>query len=307
MRSIDLAAVRPDMTAFPSYVSLSESLNYVLEANEKDFTTLIENIGIKELAVFESTGSVVLYEEGDENDDEVKEEKFNFIEKAWARVKAFFEKILNQIKATITNILNKKINRKKEDLAKAVAKMNDGYEVKTYTYSGVKAKITGSEKEVDTYKKLDTRSFGYSFDKDTTTKYKEKMRGSELSITKKNIGGMLDEIIQYSTDFKANQNKLSAIYKAAKENYEAVIKQYKSNKGDNKEQLSNMRTAVQLATTHCNIALSTYYEMFGTYTKVIVDLNKILKKETSEKKDDKAKVNESAFDTELSSLFDWNY
>ena len=59
----DLLNVKADMSVIPAYsMSFAENALFVAEAVEKDFNTLFQNIGIQELAVFESTGVQVVYE-----------------------------------------------------------------------------------------------------------------------------------------------------------------------------------------------------------------------------------------------------
>lgn len=80
-------------SVIPDYVmSFSEAALYVAESINADYNSLMESIGVEELAVFESTGMEIVYE--GERLNSFKEKVVNFFKQAWSTIKGFFEKIL---------------------------------------------------------------------------------------------------------------------------------------------------------------------------------------------------------------------
>lgn len=80
-------------SVIPDYVmSFSEAALYVAESINADYNSLMESIGIEELAVFESTGMEIVYE--GERLNNFKEGVIKFFQRAWKAIKGFFEKIL---------------------------------------------------------------------------------------------------------------------------------------------------------------------------------------------------------------------
>ena len=85
-----IAETKTNMNLIPSYASMNEAVFYILEENERNFSQMIQNIGLKELAVYESTGSVLLYEADSAESKAAEGEKVNFVAKAWANLRAAF-------------------------------------------------------------------------------------------------------------------------------------------------------------------------------------------------------------------------
>lgn len=71
--------------------SFAESTFYVAEAAQRSFNKFFEEVGITELAIFESTGTVIIYE--GEKLNKFKEGFQKVLENVWASIKAAFEKI----------------------------------------------------------------------------------------------------------------------------------------------------------------------------------------------------------------------
>lgn len=152
---IDFKSIQPDMSIIPSFASLAEATMYVVEANEIHFNNMMKSIGLHELAVFESTGSVLLYEdEGEDTPEEAKseetknmeEKKEDFVAGFFTRAKTiienFLRKITNFVKGCITK-LQVAFGKKaldKENLKKLVdflPKMDDSYEISRYPWNGM--------------------------------------------------------------------------------------------------------------------------------------------------------------------------
>lgn len=88
-----LENVEANRSVIPDYcVSFEEEAMYVQEFAEANVTSFLEEVGISELAVFESTGELVVYEDG--NDRGIKDKAKELLQKIWAVIKAAYEKVL---------------------------------------------------------------------------------------------------------------------------------------------------------------------------------------------------------------------
>lgn len=113
--------------SFPSSVlSFSEAALYVCEGIESSYNEMFEQIGIHELAVYESTGNLISYTEADEGKEENTgtalavpgSENKKFYEKViewfksiWGRIKGFFEGAINKFKTVIEENKKKIVNK----------------------------------------------------------------------------------------------------------------------------------------------------------------------------------------------------
>ena len=85
-----------DRSVIPaSCISFSESAMYVADAAQRYFNEFYEQIGIEELAIFESTGSVVVYEGA--RLQAFKEAVAKIFENIWKAIKSAYEKIMAKI------------------------------------------------------------------------------------------------------------------------------------------------------------------------------------------------------------------
>ena len=101
----DLLKVEADMSVIPAHtLTFSENALYVAEAIERDFNEMIKNIGINELAVYESTGMQIVYE--GEKLKSFKEAIIKFFQEMWKKIKAAFEAVMVKF-----NELRKKVNK----------------------------------------------------------------------------------------------------------------------------------------------------------------------------------------------------
>lgn len=115
-----LKETQADMSIIPAYtMTFAENSLFVAEATEKVFNELFQQVGVNELAVFESTGMQIVYE--GENLKQFKDMVVNAFKKLWSAIKGFFEGILNKF-----NTMSKeaKKNLFKVD-ASDVDKLND--------------------------------------------------------------------------------------------------------------------------------------------------------------------------------------
>lgn len=99
--------IKTDRSVIPAgCLSFSEGALYIAEATENEFNKLFESIGIEELAVYESTGSEVVYEGA--KLDEFKNKVIEFFKGFLAKVKHAYEIIVDKfnemVKGTKKNL-----------------------------------------------------------------------------------------------------------------------------------------------------------------------------------------------------------
>ncbi len=327
--------VKPDMSVIPAFASLNESAYYIIEANEKDFTEMIKSIGLHELGVFEATGSVLLYETDSEEKKEDDEKKEGFLVKIWARIKAVFEKFLTKIKekcAQVSSLLvNSKIRGK--DIEANIDKLPDDFKYERYPYTKLYEALKASNPDNLLRARANTNS-------ETTKNMIDKYTNSnsnDADEIRKEIRGEKKETL-YKADLKNNINKIMTVvtdynnasaaiknfYKNTQNYFDKLIKDAKD-QDTNKVFLNDMKMKANKTVLYANILLSEYYSLYMENVKLVLKLAKI-KDTTSDKSEEKkeevkpeekkeeAKGKEkvevqhnSAFDSELSSLFDWTY
>lgn len=93
--NLDGETIKTDKTVIPEgCLSFSEQALYIAEAAENEFNKLFESVGIDELAVFESTGTEVVYEGA--KLDEFKKKAIQFFKDLWAKIKRGYEMIVDK-------------------------------------------------------------------------------------------------------------------------------------------------------------------------------------------------------------------
>lgn len=114
--NLDGVTIKADRSVIPQgCLSFSEQALYVAEATENEFNKLFESVGINELAVFESTGSEIVYE--GEKLDEFKKNAVEFFKNLWAKIKAAYEMVVDKFneavkgtKKNLSKIESKQLN-----------------------------------------------------------------------------------------------------------------------------------------------------------------------------------------------------
>lgn len=297
-----LNTVKPDMSVIPAFASLNESAYYVVEAIERDFTELIKSIGIHELGIFESTGSVLLYEKESEEAKEVNEKKEGFLVSVWSKVKAIFEKFLTKIKEIYTNYLEKAGNKIKDKAAleKNISNLKDNFSVKTYKYDGLQQVL---EKNVSNLATVASDPTKYEEDKNaaneviankngdikTIDKINAELRGDSVEITKETLKANFGAIVDATKNYKTTQDNIKKFYNATKNYFDQLIAEEKKAENHSKENLNALKIKANRATMYCSAVLSNYYQKFGTNVKILLILAGASSKKNEPKKDDKAK------------------
>ena len=121
----DILRSAPTKKVFSDYCnSFTEAALYIAESVERDFNDMMFNIGVHELAVYESTGMQIVYEA--EEKKSLINKAVELFQKIWSSIKGFFEDALQKITDMIKES-NKKIAGK-IDLSKINFKDKDGNE-----------------------------------------------------------------------------------------------------------------------------------------------------------------------------------
>lgn len=128
-----LEIIEADRSVIPSTcTSFEEQSMYVAEHAENILTGFFENVGINELAVYESTGEFVVYE--GERLNELKTKAKEVLDKIWATIKAGYEKVLAFFSGHTLNAKKKFKDLTSSDLDK----FEDSYKFgKTHDFSGI--------------------------------------------------------------------------------------------------------------------------------------------------------------------------
>ena len=99
----EMGKLPADRSVIPSYCeSFSESAVYVAEASTRYINDFFKEVGITELAIFESTGSVVVYEGA--KLQAFKEKLAKVWDSIWRAIKGLFEKVAGTFESLKNNL-----------------------------------------------------------------------------------------------------------------------------------------------------------------------------------------------------------
>ena len=307
------AGINP--TLIPSYASLNEAVFYLLEDNERNFTDLIQNIGLKELAFYESTGSVLLYEAGSEEEKEAKKGTGNFITKAWANIRTLFERLLSNAKklfekvtSAIGGLFNKGSDKAKvakaegvtkkanyDDLVAAVDKIEDGFfdSLKSTAYSyksfgGSKLDQHDSYFDISKFVDADAIKSAWEISEINPEEVKKKIRGDEEPITKEAVKSSFKDIFDSVTNNATQTKEIKTLYGAAKDNFDKRLKDAKAAE-NNKDEMAKLKGLIQASTVIYSAIISEYYAVLVRNAKIVLKANAVAKKNAKpeEKKEEK--------------------
>ena len=128
-----LETIKANRSVIPSTcTSFEEEAMYVAEYGENVLTGFLEDVGINELAVYESTGEFVVYE--GERLNELKAKAKEVLDKIWSAIKAGYEKVLAFFSSHTLNAKDKFKDLKASDLDKFDSNYDFG---KTHDFSGI--------------------------------------------------------------------------------------------------------------------------------------------------------------------------
>lgn len=335
----DLLNVKADTSVIPAYsMSFAENALFVAEAVEKDFNTLFQNIGIQELAVFESTGVQVVYE--NEKLDKFKDSIVKFFQTMWEKIKGAFEAVLKKFEELKKEAMKKIVKFSKSDLDKLDPEKKFG---KTHKFD-----IDDIEKDIygDNAKKYAqevTDKFTKYLDnmenvKEDIAETKEelladvckKVSGLYVDNTKEmteEIGKRVGDEVEADLDFvKDNFNdiydvvingstvrQIKALYKGSKEFIFNAIKAVKKYDDERTKAAAAEVSVLKNIAMAMNIAngkrLDVYKRRYGEYRNILVRVAIALGKVKDSKKEDKKEesVGESVSYqlNRIDSMFNW--
>lgn len=267
--NLDGETIKADRTVIPEgCLSFSEQALYIAEASENEFNKLFESVGIEELAVFESTGSEVIYEGA--KLDEFKKKAVQFFKDIWAKIKRGYEMIVdkfnevtNSAKKNFPKLTSKDLDRiKLEDIAK-MGKVHE------YDFGGatprenaqklideIKAEVKSAKEDEDRANLKDKyedkivsriSGTGKTSIKEAKDDLKKKYIGNEKDVdfawAKKNF----DSIQQHT--FSAPRKEIRKSFNEEKENIDKVIKLVKEFE---ETDVNYAKTTISLLRDVCN-------------------------------------------------------
>ena len=130
--------VVPDMSDIPEYASMEEAVLYVVEADVKLINNFYREIGLNELAVYETTGNFVdYYTEADDNAEGEKKEPGK-LGKLAGSIKERGEKLVKDIAAKIKGLFEKALSVIQDSVAYAATKLGG---TKAFNAENLKKKL----------------------------------------------------------------------------------------------------------------------------------------------------------------------
>lgn len=116
MNNIASTSIIPDHC-----LSFYEQSLYVAEAAHAAYNECFKEIGIEELAVFESTGSTIVYEDGSQGLADIKAKIVKIFTNIWASIKEAYEKMIKKIDEIAKTTRTKYVNKITVDGLKVIA------------------------------------------------------------------------------------------------------------------------------------------------------------------------------------------
>lgn len=242
-------------------LTFAEQSLYVAEAAQAAFNEMFESIGIDELAVYESTGSVAVYEGA--RLDAFKEKAIGVFKKIWSAIKEAYDKVSNWFDQKFREMRQKKLNKFNADnVAKIPADRNLGktrsYDLSENFASNTQAaanKIFNAESwtkdnisdKAENFKKTIFSSIsGISGVEDLSQmkeKLKERMLGKEVEISKSYITSHMKDISDIVLSGNGKRDVKKA-YNEERSNINGIIKKLKGMKSDGDTAMINVQISL---------------------------------------------------------------
>lgn len=338
--------VEANMDVIPSYaLTFSEAALYLAEDAENQFGELFKNIGISELAVFESTGMEVIYE--GEKLNNFKEGFIKLWNTIWSNIKGFFENILEKFnkmkteakkklykKADLNNLKTKDKNGKEKVFGKThkfdSSLMNAKYSDLAVGYAhrvserfeklagqqnneNLSEEINNKQKQVE--EEVCSVVSGISGVKDVKNmkeELKKKLMGEEIEATVAFVKSNYDEMRELVIGNKIEKS-IKKDFAAAKKFINDRIKEVKKYKDDRakvaKSEVKSLITICNCMNSCRGVLYDVMSRRYNEYRNIVVRVNMACGKANGESKDEKKeeKVSES-YSSQLDlveSLFEW--
>lgn len=340
----ELGMVKANESVIPAdCLSFAEQAMYVSEFAQKEYNNLFEAVGIEELAVFESTGSEVIYEGA--KLEAFKQKAKTFFHKIWAAIKAAYEKVyaffiqksktameavkgLN--KADLQAFLKKEgnatkkygtthnftvaINTYKEKMGKAAGLLNDVNK----KFGDLDKKEDYKEAEEKAKEELFKQIFTTFGDKDSKSlsDIKKAIRSDlkEVEATGTWLASTLDQLVKIVKEGKTTDD-LKPAYTTQKAQIDKCISTITGLKEENMKTASSRIMMLGKLSNALDVCANTYFDIFKKrFTEYLVILVRVWKdtkkaeKEASKEKKEKvnASVEYTSYNADMiSEAFNW--
>lgn len=210
IETIDPEDLQNDETAedaAPESQDLEETAAAAIAQNEANYTAMMKSIGISELAVYESTGSEMIYESGNIKGFFAKIKEF--FKKLWDKIKGLFKKFFALI-GSYTMKDKDFVNKYKKDLVNVNLK---DFTVNGYNYTNLTSwSPSSAANKIDGEIKKATSVDGFKVTKDNASKINtscesvdkadivEAMRGASIGKGKLDDSEFTEELFAYFRD-----------------------------------------------------------------------------------------------------------
>lgn len=326
-----LNEVQANMSIFPDLpMSFSEMSILVDEVSESGFNQLFEAAGINELAVFESTGSMIIYE--GENLANFKKSAKKLFQDIWAAIKGFFTKIyqtinnkIKEFKDKVGNDIINKINLDNIDDDANLGKMHDFSRFKKWDIKSdvralareIQSKFNDARKSndvdeevadlMDSYKKKIMET-AYTVEGSNVTEYKKNLRKKlegEIKEVKKSDVDITELKKVLAGDF--SKKTFSADYTAMKGEIDDIISGINKMDDDATKTISKEISLLKDLVAATKAAIAVKADVAGSYFRESTNLIVRLTRLSKDTKEEKKATNESyAFQEDLvKTVFNW--
>ena len=244
MGQMDNVAV--DTNVIPEYASVSESVYYVLESIEQDYSDMMQKFALAELGILARNNEEIVYEGSVL--DSAKSKVTEFVTKSWAKTKAIFDKFLQDVKKNADKA-NAKIPTKKikAKVFNTVGEISDQEYAKSYPYTGLEAEKKGNGKVCSALTAMINTDVNSSNCEDVKSKFAgaigasssstrdikntiiSYLHGGEksTSINKASISSNIAEMWDCVFNYKVISAEIKKAYTASKAGFDAIAKKAK--------------------------------------------------------------------------------
>ena len=339
----ELGMVKSNESVIPAdCLSFAEQALYVAEYAQEEYNNLFEAVGIEELAVFESTGSEIVYEGAKLEAFKVKAKKF--FQRIWAAIKAAYEKVyaffIQKSKTAMEGIKGLKKSELQEflrsgDNASKKYGTTHNYTVMIKAYDEKMKK--GPELVSDVAKKFDDLDKQDKVSKEAEDKAKEELLEKifkafgndkskslsdirsairddlkEVEATGQWLSATLDKLVEVVKDGKSI-DEIKKGYQEQKKQIDKCIANVVGLKEENMKTASSRIVVLSKLANALDTCAHTYFDIFKKrFTEYLIILLRVWKdtKKAAEKKKDEKKANESVEYTSYSAdmvaeAFNW--
>ena len=325
----NLGEVATNNSVIPSgCLSFMEQSLYVAEFAEQNFNAMFESVGIEELAVYESTGSFVIYE-GDTL-KQFKESAKNIFKNIWGVIKSAYEKILGyfekkrkesvkeliKLDASVADMMDDEKNYGKThkfDLSVS-DKFVDGANKLVSELQSEFKKIADAANSENTIELDDVREAKNKFEEkivseisgidgaknftDAKSKLYTKMVGDEVEVNKAWVKNNISEMVKI-VEQGTTKKDIQKSYQDEKKNIDKIIKELGTIDDSlikvAKTEISMLKSICTCLHSCMSAKMDVCKKRYGEYRAILHKLSTLKKKATNESVTMQEDLIESAF------------